>query len=237
MKPHSYIPDLLTLSNLLCGVLSMAEVSQGHVEAGAWFILAGAGFDFFDGLAARALKVSSELGKQLDSLADVVSFGAAPAFIGLHLSGALHGELGGMDAALSYAPLLIAAAAAYRLAKFNIDTRQTTGFLGLPTPANALYWVALALVAAGGSQVAGGAHYVHHLLGARPIAIASVVLAVLMLSELKLLAFKFSGGGFRQNWMRFVLALSGAVLLAWLRAEAVPIVLLLYIVLSTIENR
>ena len=126
-----FVPNLITLGNLLCGLIATVLAAWGQVEAAAVFIGLGIFLDFFDGLAARLLKVSSELGKQLDSMADLVTSGVAP------------GLLLGVITENAIAGLLLPLFAAYRLAKFNIDTRQTHSFLGLPTPANAIFWAAL----------------------------------------------------------------------------------------------
>ena len=138
------IPNLITLGNLLCGVESIyASLATGDVVAAALWICGGIVLDFFDGLAARLLKVPSELGKQLDSLADVVTSGVAPAFLMAKLiEEPLRNLLPAWAVALAMLPfVLMPAFAAYRLAKFNLDTRQGHSFLGLPVPANALAWV------------------------------------------------------------------------------------------------
>ncbi len=238
MYLKSQIPNLLTLSNLLSGVLSLFFCSQNQPEIAAWLILAGAGFDFFDGLAARALGVSGELGKQLDSLADMVSFGVAPAFLALQFNGVFEKELLLNWKALAlFIPVLMAAFSAYRLGKFNIDTRQSTGFIGLPTPANALFWVSITLVGTSG------------LIELRPlnealmsfrestglIAFASVLLGILMVSEIPLLALKFSGesGG---NKSKIALMAIGLTLFILFGFSSIPIVLLLYFILSLITK-
>ena len=158
------IPDLLTTANLACGVGSILLASQGQLTWACWLVFAGALFDVFDGLAARALGGGSPLGAQLDSLADMVTFGVAPGMIvGLAF---LHNSMepGSTIEYSFYAlanrswlhltsiigtVLIITVASAWRLAKFNIDTRQTNGFLGLPTPANGLFWVSVVLVTRG----------------------------------------------------------------------------------------
>ena len=142
------IPNLITLGNLFCGVESLfASLALDDVRMAAIWICAGIFLDFFDGLAARLLKVPSELGKQLDSLADVVTSGVAPAFLMFRLVEVPLKEAYPLWVViLCMLPfLLMPLFAAYRLAKFNIDTRQSHSFLGLPVPANALVWVGLAL--------------------------------------------------------------------------------------------
>ena len=131
MKKH--IPNIITCCNLLCGAVSVIMALSGELQLAFGFILLGAVFDFFDGMAARALKVSGPLGVQMDSLADDITFGLAPAVM---LFAFLRPAIG-LWAMLA---LLMAAFAAYRLAKFNIDERQTSSFIGLATPANAIFW-------------------------------------------------------------------------------------------------
>ncbi|MCZ4408544.1 CDP-diacylglycerol--serine O-phosphatidyltransferase [Cryomorphaceae bacterium 1068] len=238
MYLKSQIPNLLTLSNLLSGVLSLFFCSQNQPEIAAWLILAGAGFDFFDGLAARALGVSGELGKQLDSLADMVSFGVAPVFLALQFNGVFGKELLLNWKALAlFIPILMGAFSAYRLGKFNIDTRQATGFIGLPTPANALFWVSIALVGTGGlielEPLNSGLTNFKESTGL--IAFASVLLGILMVSEIPLLALKFSGesGG---NKSKIALIAIGLTLFILFGFSSIPIVLLLYFILSLITK-
>lgn len=143
-----HIPNTLTCMNLFCGCLSVVMAFGQHYKAAFGFILLSAVFDFFDGLAARALHAYSPLGKDLDSLADDVSFGVAPATMlyCLMQQMATVQEWGGARACLPYVAFLIAVFSALRLAKFNNDTRQTTSFIGLPVPANALFWASYVLL-------------------------------------------------------------------------------------------
>jgi CDP-diacylglycerol--serine O-phosphatidyltransferase len=238
MYLKSQIPNLLTLSNLLSGVLSLFFCSQNQPEIAAWLILAGAGFDFFDGLAARALGVSGELGKQLDSLADVVSFGVAPVFLALQFNGVFESEFVlGWKALALFAPILMAGFSAYRLGKFNIDTRQSTGFIGLPTPANALFWVSIALASTGGlfelEPLNQGLNYFKESTGL--VDFAAILLGILLVSEIPLLALKFSkeAGG---NKSKIALLLIGLGLFILFGFSSIPIVLLLYFIISLIAK-
>ena len=149
MKKH--IPNLITSMNVVSGTFSIFMTMYGRLELAAGLILVAMVFDFFDGLTARLLHVKSEMGKELDSLADMVSFGVAPALLAHFLILAI---LPGQDMEywaewtvsmkiMLFFPLLIPAFSAYRLAKFNLDIRQATSFIGMPTPANALFWVSL----------------------------------------------------------------------------------------------
>jgi len=138
LKIKSHIPNTITLLNLFSGVMGIIWVLDGQLLYGAYFVLIAAGFDFLDGFVARLLKVQSEIGKELDSLADVVSFGVLPGIM-LFTMVRDQAELPW----LPYLTLIVPMLSAYRLAKFNLDTRQTDRFIGLPTPANALFISAL----------------------------------------------------------------------------------------------
>lgn len=227
------IPNLITLGNLFCGVESLfASLALDDVRMAAIWICAGIFLDFFDGLAARLLKVPSELGKQLDSLADVVTSGVAPAFLMFRLVEVPLKEAYPLWVViLCMLPfLLMPLFAAYRLAKFNIDTRQSHSFLGLPVPANALVWVGLAL-----SGIAATNLY----LG---IAMAVVALAVniLMVSEVPMfsLKFNFKEMGWRHNTVPY-LFLIGCVALVVVSRQwyAISLIILWYIILSLITQR
>jgi len=238
MYLKSQIPNLLTLGNLLSGVLSLFFCSQNQPEIAAWLILAGAGFDFFDGLAARALSVSGDLGKQLDSLADVVSFGVAPVFLALQFNGVFEKELLLNWKALAlFVPIFMAAFSAYRLGKFNIDTRQSTGFIGLPTPANAVFWVGIALAGKGGlielNSLNQGMTYFKESTGL--VDFASILLGILLISEIPLLALKFSRGS-GGNGSKITLMAIGLTLFILFGFSSIPIVLLLYFILSLITK-
>ena len=147
MKKH--IPNLITCLNVTSGTVAIYAAFHGHLYLAAWLVILAMVFDFFDGFAARLLHVKSEMGKELDSLADMVSFGVMPSVMAFFLIrdlGYSGGELFAVNSwqgALMYVPFLVPAFSAYRLAKFNLDVRQTHSFIGLPTPSNALFWVML----------------------------------------------------------------------------------------------
>lgn len=234
MKRH--IPNAITSGNLLCGCLAIQQMSQGFLPAAAFFILLAAFLDFFDGLAARMLKVSGEMGKQLDSLADVVSFGVAPSFIAYFL----------LDGATTipfvpYAAFLIAIFSALRLAKFNIDERQSESFIGLPTPAHALFWVGIALTYWQSWNTEYGRWAVDLILGYSSqwtvliLAIAGFCSA--MVSEMPLLSLKFKTFGWKGNEYRFSLLILSVIFIALFLFASVPFILLLYLLLSKLANR
>lgn len=227
------IPNLITLCNLMCGVESVfASLALGDVRMAAIWICAGIFLDFFDGMSARLLKVPSEMGKQLDSLADVITSGVAPAFIMYRLvEEPLKDIYPTWIVVLLMLPfLLLPAFAAYRLAKFNIDTRQSHSFLGLPVPSNALIWVGLALA---GFSVSG-------LTVAIAVAVVALVTDVLMISELPLfsLKFNFKDMTWHTNWVQYLFLIGCAVLIAALRSwSALSLIILWYILLSLITQR
>jgi CDP-diacylglycerol--serine O-phosphatidyltransferase len=249
------IPDLLTTANLCCGVGSILLASQGQLTLACWLVFAGAFFDVLDGLAARALGGGSELGKQLDSLADMVTFGVAPGMIlwSAHLSMVwkrylFHVDQAGPVAGLkpewtvALAVTTLVAASGWRLAKFNIDSRQTSGFLGLPTPANGLFWASIVLGALrvlttdfpGSAEIERG---VAALLSMPYAVLAlSIVMAILMLSELPLPGLKFKHFKWNGNEVIFLLLGIGAVLVVLYGMLAVPLIMVLYI-LSPLGGR
>lgn len=225
------IPNLITLCNLACGVLSVFVALACHepVQA-ALLICLGILFDFFDGMTARLLGVSSPMGKELDSLADVVTSGVAPAAILFRIT--YHPMVDMGLPWLGVAFLLIPLFAAYRLAKFNLDTRQSHSFLGLPVPSQALVWVGLTL-----SQwsVDGGMWWT---VGA--VVALSLILDVLMVSELPLfsLKFNFKDLSWRTNSVQYIFLIVCAVIIALLRDWiAISVIILWYIVLSAITQK
>ncbi len=221
-----YLPNAVTCLNLLCGCLALTHIFAGRLEIGAYFVAAAAAADFADGLLARALRVSSAIGKDLDSLADMVSFGMVPGavFFELLMQGV------GPDALpewLPYLGFIVSIFSALRLAKFNNDTRQTTSFIGLPTPACTLVVASLPLILA------------HDQFGLAPVILHPglllgliVLLSGLLVAELPLFALKFKTLRWADNRRRFLFLLLTAGLLLALKAAAVPLVVLLYVLLS-----
>ena len=221
------IPNLITLLNLLCGCVAIAFAFFGQPIISAYAIALAAVFDFFDGLVARALKVSSPIGKELDSLADVISFGMAPGaiiYILIIYSTSID------QAYLAWLAFIIPAFSALRLAKFNIDTRQSDSFLGLPTPANALMFASFPLILQENSFMAAAVNNAYFL-----IAIA-IISSLLLLSEIPLFSFKIKRFSWADNQIRFVFLLLAIGLFAVLKFSAVPLIILSYIVLSLLEK-
>ena len=187
-----HIPNTITSMNLLCGALGVIFTFQGALHIAFYLMLAAAVCDFLDGFAARMLKAYSDMGKELDSLADLISFGLLPSLM-------LHRRLveGGVTGFLSYVPLIIVIFSALRLAKFNVDNRQSENFLGLPTPACAMWCGSLVYAADHGVMSMAGL-----LHGQYMIPIASAVLAFLLVSEIPMFSFKFKKGS-EYNRIRF----------------------------------
>ena len=187
-----HIPNTITSMNLLCGALGVIFTFQGALHIAFYLMLAAAVCDFLDGFAARMLKAYSDMGKELDSLADLISFGLLPSLM-------LHRRLveGGVTGFLSYVPLIIVVFSALRLAKFNVDNRQSENFLGLPTPACAMWCGSLVYAADHGVMSMAGL-----LHGQYMIPIASAVLAFLLVSEIPMFSFKFKKGS-EYNRIRF----------------------------------
>ncbi|MDR1865435.1 MAG: CDP-diacylglycerol--serine O-phosphatidyltransferase [Bacteroidales bacterium] len=227
-----HIPNAITCCNLLCGCLSLVFSFGGQPLMACCCIFAATVFDFFDGFAARSLRVHSSIGKELDSLADMVSFGVAPAGIMFFLllsSMEARGYAVEMYACgwlLSLPAFIIAVFSALRLAKFNIDPRQTDSFIGLPTPANALFISSLAFIVRGDGIAAAIAGNTCFLLA------ATGVFSFLLLAELPLFSLKFKSFDWKNNKVRYVFLTLSAVILAIFRCSGLAPVILLYILLS-----
>ena len=227
MKKH--IPNMITCCNLISGCVATTMAFNGNIKwAVAWMII-GAVFDFFDGMTARLLHVSSPIGKELDSLADDVTFGVAPSTILFWQLGVIEypGFLEGLRPVLPYAAYVMAAFSALRLAKFNLDTRQTTSFIGLPTPANALFWGSLILCCE--PWIESGKY------GAIILLILLAVSCFLLICELPMFALKFKQWGWKGNEVKYVFAATSLVLLLIFGfLQAWWIIIALYLIVSIV---
>jgi CDP-diacylglycerol--serine O-phosphatidyltransferase len=199
------------------------------LQSAAYFILAAAVFDFLDGFAARLLRAFSAMGKDLDSLADVVSFGVAPACIMYVLLFSASVQ-NGWPQQTAIVAFIITVFAALRLAKFNTDSRQTDSFIGLPTPANALFICSLAFVATGNHSWTVLAGNIFFLLA------VIVVLSFLMVAELPLFSLKFKSFDWKSNKIRYIFVIISALVFATLKWSGLAAVILIYIILSVIIN-
>lgn len=213
-----HVPNFLTCCNLICGCLGVVFVLEERTFPAAYFVWMAGVFDFFDGFAARMLKVSSPIGKELDSLADMVSFGLLPSVVmyKLLLAASVTGYV-------PYAAFSIAVFSALRLAIFNIDETQRDSFRGVPTPANALFITALPLLTGG---LVSALHTPWILL------VIVAVSSYLLVSNLELFALKFKDFTWQNNKIRFTFLLLSVLLLAVLQVAAIPVIILLYIGLS-----
>ncbi|MCI1282691.1 MAG: CDP-alcohol phosphatidyltransferase family protein [Prevotella sp.] len=224
------IPNSITCCNLISGCIATYYAFCGVSTWALLWIIIGATFDFFDGMSARLLHVSSPIGKELDSLADDVTFGVAPATL-------VFFELGVMDYPSFLEPLrsilpffayLMAAFSALRLAKFNLDTRQSMGFIGLPTPANALFWAAL---------IAGSPSLVESSNWMLFIILLMICLSCwLLVSEIPMFALKFKQWGWKGNEVKYMFLLTCIPILLIFRISGIAIIILWYVILSIYVN-
>jgi CDP-diacylglycerol--serine O-phosphatidyltransferase len=234
--------------NVFCGCVAAIFAVLNQLELAALFVCLGILFDFFDGLAARALDVRSELGLQLDSLADVITSGLVPGIVmfqllGMSMSGGWNVDLGSQasDATfwvgLTVAPLpffgfLITMASAYRLAKFNIDENQTSSFIGLPTPANALLIISLPLI-----LLYHNNDFLNGIVLNQWFLIGLTILSAFLLnSNIELFALKFKNWSFQDNALRYIFIIVSLVLLITLKFLAVPVIIAFYIISSIVSK-
>ena len=242
MNIKKHIPNLVTLGNLFCGTLATIYAVNGHFKETALLVVLGIFLDFFDGLAARVLNAQSQVGLQLDSLADVVTSGVLPGIVMVQLlSEALTGTSLDISAIFSstsnntsiesYLPftgLLIAVASGYRLAKFNVDTRQTTSFIGLPVPANTLLILSLPLII----SFQASQQITEVILTPWFLIIITLVSCVLLNAEIPLFGLKFKTWNFKENAVRYLFLIASILLLVVLKFIAIPIIIFLYILVS-----
>ena len=236
------IPNIITSLNLLCGCVAIMFAVSGDLVSASFFAFAGIFLDFFDGLAARVLNAQSQVGLQLDSLADVVTSGVLPGIVMVQLlSEALTGTSLDISAIFSstsnntsiesYLPfigLLIAVASGYRLAKFNVDTRQTTSFIGLPVPANTLLILSLPLII----SFQAGQQITEVILTPWFLIIITLVSCVLLNAEIPLFGLKFKTWNFKDNAVRYLFLIASILLLVVLKFIAIPIIIFSYILVS-----
>ncbi len=209
-------------------------IFRNHLEWAAYLVFIAAVFDLFDGMAARILKVSSPIGKELDSLADVVSFGFVPGailFKLLQVNVASISDNEMLIRGIQFAPFIVTLFSALRLAKFNLDTRQSDSFIGIPTPANTLLIVSLPLILE------------NDQLGLRSIILnpyfiigLSLLMSYLLIAELPLIALKFKNFSWKDNSYQFMLIIASAILLVLLKFTALPLIIFLYVLLSIVKK-
>ena len=225
MQIKQHIPNFITLLNLLCGCIALVFVANQAFETAFYFVCLGIFLDFFDGFFARLFKVASPLGLQLDSLADMVTSGIVPGFVMYKL---LLATCYG-NQFLPYVGFLVALGACYRLANFNIDTRQTDSFVGLPTPANALFIMSLPMI---GLPNYFPFIYIHVIL-----ILFTVLSAVIMNAEIPLFSLKIKKLSFAGNELQIIFLLISLLLLIFFQFLGVALVIIFYVLLSVVNNK
>lgn len=242
MSIKSQIPNILTLLNLFAGCIAIVFASKAQYEFAFLFVCLGIFFDFFDGFFARMFKVQSELGLQLDSLADMVTSGVTPGFVMFHmlLSALASGQeseiathfLSNAMMLVPFLGFIITLGACFRLANFNIDTRQTDSFIGLPTPANALFIMSLPLVIQYGANES-----INSLLNNSYVLLLITMLsAYVMNAEIPLFSLKTKQFNWSKNALQVFFLTFSVILLVVLRYMAIPLIIFSYVILSVVNN-
>ncbi len=232
MSIKKHIPNTLTLLNLFCGSIAIKFAVNGQLSMAGALMMLSLVFDFFDGFAARLLGVSSAIGKDLDSLADMVTFGVLPGFFMFYLLQQCNigVENQGYIRYLPYLGFAVTLFSALRLAKFNNDTRQSDRFIGVPTPANSM------LICSLGVLYENEPSQMQWLMNMPILLALTAVCSYLLVSELPLIALKFKQFGFNGNQYRYLLLALSLLLLVILKIAAVPLIIVLYILLSIVDN-
>ncbi|HMJ70591.1 MAG TPA: CDP-diacylglycerol--serine O-phosphatidyltransferase [Cyclobacteriaceae bacterium] len=217
-----HLPNALTLCNLLCGCVGITFLFAGPPSYAIWFVMAACVFDFLDGFAARMLKVTSPIGKELDSLADMVTFGVYPALL------MYQGLRDFNHPWFHYLAFLIAVCAALRLAKFNVDDRQVDGFIGLAVPANTLFIASFPYL----FQLTGLSEF-----GATGPIVVTLLFSWLMISPIRLFALKFKHFGWKGNEVPFTFLAISVLLIGVFNLAGVALAIITYILLSLFDSR
>jgi CDP-diacylglycerol---serine O-phosphatidyltransferase len=259
------LANVCTACNMLSGVIAIIFSLMGRIDLAPFAIFIGAFFDFLDGFIARKLKVSGEFGKQLDSLADMVTFGVAPGvfmmvilivsinfgagdfsgsfptFVNYHIT-AWKNELfyGFPSNSLNYFPfiaLFIPFMSLFRLAKFNIDTRQSESFIGLNTPANTIFFTTFPLVLASSYSNLGYPEWFDFVFSLPFLVLVIGGMSLMLISELPMFSFKFKEFGFKKNQIRYVFLIISVLLIFIIKVWSIPIIVILYMIFSLFNNR
>ncbi|MBM3178413.1 MAG: CDP-diacylglycerol--serine O-phosphatidyltransferase [Bacteroidetes bacterium] len=222
MNPIKHLPNVLTLSNLAIGAVGIISLLQIPNTSAIWFVGICCVFDFLDGFSARLLKVTSPIGKELDSLADVISFGLLPGVF-------MFQQLGGLNQLpLAWISMLLPVFAALRLAKFNVDTRQSEGFIGLPTPAMALLITTLPFLAEKFMPTSSATSF--HFA-------ATMIVSLMMVSPLPLPAMKFSSWDWSNNKLKYIVILGSLIMVGWLGIAGIALSVLFYLLTSIFTGK
>ncbi len=224
------IPNSITCCNLISGCIATYNAFLGDIRMALLWIIVGAVFDFFDGMSARLLKVSSPIGKELDSLADDITFGFAPSAIIFYELSIMEypSELLMLKPYLPYFAFVMAAYSALRLAKFNLDERQSLSFIGLPTPANALFW---------GALFVGAQNFMESTAYMLPVVLLMICVSCwLLIAEVPMFALKFKQWGWKGNEVKYIFLISCLPLLMIFGITAFSVIIAWYVVLSVVVN-
>jgi len=262
------IPNLFTAANLLCGVFAIVLAFAGRIDLAPFAIFAGLLFDFFDGFLARKLKISGELGKQLDSLADMVTFGVAPGVImmvvlvvSIYMDESIHaktfqehvhyelntwinalfyGVPNHMDASIKYLPLaafFIPFMSMFRLAKFNLDVRQSDSFIGVPTPLNTLFFMFFPLVLMVDFETWKNGDSIHlTIFNSYFLVGLIIIMSMLLISEIPLLALKIKSFAWKENEFRYIFIILSIAFIFIFLVWSIPLIVFLYLIISLLEN-
>ena len=225
MRIKKHIPNIITLLNLFCGCIALVSIAKDDYYSAFLFVCLGIFLDFFDGFFARLLKVSSPLGLQLDSLADMITSGVVPGYVMFTML-----DLITLDSYVPYVGFVITLGACYRLANFNIDERQTDSFIGLPTPANALFFLSLPLISKSMLIIELFTN-LYFMIG------ISLLSAYIMNAEIPLFSLKIKKMNLKDDALQVVFLLLSIVLLACFRFSGIPLIIMIYVLLSIINNK
>ncbi len=227
----AFVPNFITLLNLLSGGIAVIFAVKGDLSTAALFVFFGIFFDFFDGFLARKLNVSSEMGLQLDSLADLVTSGLVPALVLVNLIELSILPWQDANCFLPYLGLLVLLCSAYRLAKFNISTEQSQFFIGLPTPANALLIMSLPLVL----DYQNSDSYNALILNPFFLVVVTLLSSFLLNAPVKLIALKFKTWNFSENASKYILIIFSLVGLILFKFAGIPLIIIFYIIISLVN--
>lgn len=230
MTIKKYIPNFLTLLNLLCGCIALVYVSELNFELAFFYVALGIFFDFFDGFFARKFNVAGPLGVQLDSLADMVTSGLVPGFLMYKVLSSNY--MLGPSSHLPYLGFVITLGACYRLAKFNIDTRQSDSFIGLPTPANTLFFLSLPLIQWGQFNIEA----VNESTFSAVLILLCFLSAYVMNAEIPLFSLKIKNFSLAKYKLQVAFVLSALLLVLVFRYLGVAVTILFYVILSVCNN-
>ena len=233
MSIKKHIPNTITCCNLISGCIATYFAFMGDARLALLFIVIGAVFDFFDGMTARLLHVSSPIGKELDSLADDITFGFAPSAIVFNYLCTFHIHW----PVLPFLAFIMAAFSALRLAKFNLDERQALGFIGLPTPANALFWGSLIVGLENWSAVANSPLSTLNSSLPSLVLIGTFISCWLLIAEIPMFALKFKTWGWKGNEIKYIFILSCIPLLLFLGVSGLAAIIAWYVILSIITTK